>query len=96
MIGLKKQKLLAFIPFLNFPIIFFSMARNSSKLKPNWQLKLIVPIIISVAFIWILNLILGFAADYIGKKTVVLISLYLGTVLLSGMLIYWQKKNGVE
>lgn len=96
MLSIKKQKMWAFVPFLNFPVVFFSMVRNSSKLKPCWQFKMIMPLFGAMVIAFALQFLLGFFKDYVNSDVANAISLYIATVSLSFMLIYWQKKNGIE
>lgn len=92
----KKQKKWAFVPLLNFPVVFFSMAKNSSKLKPGWQFKMIIPLFGAIVIALALQFLFGLFKDYINSDISIAVSLYIASVSLSFMLIYWQKKNGIE
>ncbi len=91
---LKNQKKWVFVPYANIIIIFISICKNAGTFKGLWQFKLVACVFAGVLPIFIISRVLFEFG--ISNGILYFIWFYASSIVASIIMIYWQKKNGVE
>lgn len=91
---LSKQKKWIFVPFANLIIIYISLLRNVRAYKGMWQFKLFAYVAAGVLPLFAISMILSKLGMY--NDVLNCIMFYADSIVISIIMIYWQKKNGIE
>ena len=94
-ISLKKQKILAYIPFINFSL-FIIVKINSKYMDKHWRTSILKYMFLTVALFIPLLLLKDIVTPYIGEKISNFMLYYISSVIMSNNLIIFQKKNGIH
>jgi hypothetical protein len=94
--SVKKQLFFIPIPFLNAIPLFVIIFVNHKYLNGIWQLRILpyMAVVFSgILFHWLLNF---FCSSFLAVRTIELLTFYLTSILISGALILFQRRNGIK